>query len=245
MIKKNQDILLVSNERKYLVKCSGKFSTKYGTIDLDKLVGKKLGSKAKMGSESYIAIEPSIVDFIEKGAKRGPQTILPKDASIILAITGLGKESTVVDSGTGSAYLSLFLGAHAKKVYTYERNEDFAKKAQENIERSGLKNIKMTNKDFSACKEKNVDVVTLDMKEPNLTKAKSILKSGGWVSVFCLHMEQIQNVCNQLFELNFTRPTIIENIYRPWQCEIGDHTYTRPKTQMLGHTGFLVFARKL
>lgn len=245
MIKKDQVILLVNQERKYLVKCSGKFSTKYGTADLDNLIGKKLGSKVKMGPESYIAIEPSIVDFIEKGTKRGPQAILPKDASIILAITGLGKDSIVVDSGTGSAYLSIFLGAHAKKVYTYERNPDFAKRAQENIKKSGLKNIILTNKDFSACKEKNADIVTLDMKEPDLKKAKNILKAGGWLAVFCLHMEQVQKVCKQLDSLKFTRPTIIENIYRNWQCEIGDRTYTRPKTQMLGHTGFLVFSRKL
>ena len=244
MIKKDQDILLINKERKYLVKCSGKFSTKYGTVDLDKLIGKKLGSKAKMGSESYIAIEPTIVDFLEKGTKRGPQAILPKDASIILAITGLDSNSIVVDSGTGSAFLSIFLGSHAKKVYTYERNEDFAKRASENIKRSGLKNIKITNADFSKCKEKNVDIVTLDMQEPNIKKARLILKPGGWIAVFCLHMEQVQNVCTQL-EPGFTQPTIVENIYRPWQCQIGDKTYTRPKTQMLGHTGILVFARKI
>ena len=88
MIKKNQKILLLGSERKYLVNCSGKFSTKYGTVDLDKLIGKKLGTKAKMGKESYIAVEPTIVDFIEKGAKRGPQAIIPKDSAMILAVTG-------------------------------------------------------------------------------------------------------------------------------------------------------------
>jgi tRNA (adenine57-N1/adenine58-N1)-methyltransferase len=130
-------------------------------------------------------------------------------------------------------------------VYSYERNPDFAKGAAENVKRSGLENIIITNKDFSTCKEKNADVVTLDMQEPNIKKASNILKPGGWLCIFCLHMEQVQNMCKQLEDMDFTRPMIVENILRNWQCQIGSKTYTRPKTQMLGHTGFLVFSRKL
>ena len=69
---------------------------------------------------------------------RGPQVILPKDFGSILAYTGLGRESRVVEAGAGSGFLMIMLGNVCKKVYSYERNERFYKLAMKNLERSGL-----------------------------------------------------------------------------------------------------------
>ena len=43
------------------------------------------------------------------GLKRGPQAMLPKDIGLVIAYSGIGKESIVVDAGAGSAYLALAL----------------------------------------------------------------------------------------------------------------------------------------
>jgi tRNA A58 N-methylase Trm61 len=59
MITKGQKILLVNKDRKYLVKCEGRFSTKDGTVDLDKMVGKKFGKVVKFGPEKYTVVEPT------------------------------------------------------------------------------------------------------------------------------------------------------------------------------------------
>ena len=101
-----------------------------------------------------------------KGLKRLPQIITPKDASLILAYTGIPPNSKIVDAGSGSGFLSIFLAWYCPKgkVVTYEKREEFAKVVQKNIEKSGLKNIE--------CKNKNI----LDgINEDELEKIKTLL----------------------------------------------------------------------
>lgn len=186
----------------------------------------------------------TIIDFLRK-AKRGPQVILRKDFGIIVAETGCNQNWKVVDAGTGSGFLTLLLGNLGCKVYTYEKEERFYKIAKKNIKNSGLKNIKIKNSDITkGIKEKNLDMITLDMKTPEkvIKHAYKSLKSGGWLVIYSMHIEQIQRVWKELKKYDFENPKILENIQRGWQIE--GRTFTRPKTHMLAHTGFLTFARK-
>ena len=57
-----------------------------------------------------------------------------------------------------------------------------------------------------------------------------------------MHIEQIQKVWKELRKYEFGKVSVLENLVREWQIE--GLTFTRPKTQMLGHTGFLTFIRK-
>ncbi|MGC9005915.1 MAG: rRNA adenine N-6-methyltransferase family protein, partial [Candidatus Micrarchaeia archaeon] len=69
-------------------------------------------------------IKPRLNDFLKK-LKRGPAVVLPKDFGMIVAYSGVNRESTVVDIGGGSGFLALSLARIAKKVVTYERREEF------------------------------------------------------------------------------------------------------------------------
>ena len=89
-IKKNSDVLLYG-PRSYLVKCGGKFSCKYGEINMDKLAGRQFGTKVKAGKSEFTVVRPTIRDYLFKKALRGPQVILPKDTAAIVAHTGCGK----------------------------------------------------------------------------------------------------------------------------------------------------------
>jgi len=187
----------------------------------------------------------TIIDFLKK-AKRGPQVILPKDAGLIVSVTGCSPGWKVVDAGTGSGFLAMFLGNLDCKVYTYEKEKRFYNIAKKNIKNSGLNNIKIKNSDITkGIKEKNLDMITLDMKNPEkvIKHAYKSLKSGGWLVIYSMHIEQIQKVWKELKKYNFEKPKILENIQREWQIE--GRTFTRPKTHMLAHTGFLTFARKI
>ena len=187
----------------------------------------------------------TIIDFLKK-AKRGPQVILPKDMGPIVSVTGCSPEWKVVDAGTGSGFLALFLANLGCKVYTYEKEKRFYNIAKKNIKNSGLKNIKIKNSDITkGIKEKNLDMVTLDMKNPEkvIKHAYKNLKSGGWLVIYSMHIEQIQRVWKELKKYDFKKPRILENIQREWQIE--GRTFTRPKTHMLAHTGFLTFVRKI
>ncbi len=78
--------------------------------------------------------------------KRGPQVILPKDAGIILTYSGVGKNSRVLEAGTGSGYLTRMLANFCKEVITYERDDRFYKLAKKNL--SDVKNVKIKHQDI-------------------------------------------------------------------------------------------------
>lgn len=182
----------------------------------------------------------------EKFLKRGPQIITPKDASLILAYTAAQPGSKVVDAGTGSGFLAIFLATYVRpgKVYTYENDERFVKLAKENIEASGLaKFIQLRNSDVTkGIKEKNVDLVTLDLKDAKkvVKRAYKSLKKGGWLAVYSPTVEHLVGAIKEIKKAEFVEIKTVENIVREWQV---DQT-TRPKTIGLMHTGFLTFAKK-
>lgn len=246
-IRRGQHILLLG-PKSYLVKAEGRFDCEFGGTELDKVVGKKSGLKIKIGKYNFVVVQPTITDFLFKLAKRAPQVVLPKDAATILAVTGVGRDAVVVDAGTGSGFLAMFLANYVGKVHTYEKKKEFYKLAAKNIKKCGLKNIFARFADISkGIKEKNVDLVTLDLEHPEkiIRPAETALRPGGWLAVYCLHVEEVQAVCKALGKRAFGEPKIIDTIQFPWQIQIGKRTWTRPKSTMLGHTGFLVFARKM
>jgi len=235
-------ILLLGRKKNYIIKPI-LFSCEFGTIDLRKLIGKNFGIKIKIGKESFTVVKPNIIDFLRK-AKRGPQIILPKDASLITSITGCSPSWKVVDVGTGSGFLSMFLGNLGCKVYTYEKRKEFYKIAKKNISNFGFKNINLKNSDITkGIKEKDIDLITFDMQYPEkaIKHAFKALKPGGWLVVYSMHVEEVKKVVNELKKYDFINVKILENIQREWQSV---KQFTRPKTYMLAHTGFLTFARK-
>ena len=182
---------------------------------------------------------------ILKKLKRVPQIIMPKDASLILAYTGISPDSLIVDAGSGSGFLAIFLAYYCRKgkVVTYEKRPDFAKVAKKNVKLTGLKNIIVKEKDvLKGIEEKNVDLITLDMKgvEKVIKMSFDALEPGGWLVVYSPYIEQVISVRKEIEKLNFTEIKTVENIVREWR--VGRHTL--PEVSGVMHTGWLTFARK-
>ncbi|MFH1786934.1 MAG: tRNA (adenine-N1)-methyltransferase [archaeon] len=239
---KSGDWVLLSGPRSYVVRVEKKkFSTQHGEIDLGALIGKKYGItvKSHMGVE-FFCLEPRLPDMLRK-IRRMPQIITLKDSGIIAAYTGLSKKDVVIEAGTGSGALCIFLAGIAKKVYSYEIRADFFEVAKKNIRLAGAKNAVLRNKDVCQGVKEKCDVFVLDMGSPELAveTAKKCLKPGGYLIVYSPVIEQVQRVYQKLGGFRYIRTK--EIIEREW--EIGDNK-TRPKTQGIGHTAFLTFARK-
>src|SRR3989338_7188584 len=87
--------------------------TQHGFIKNEDLKKSKEGDtlKSNTGKEFFI-FNPSFIDLYRK-IKRDAQIIPLKDIGLIVAETGIGKETKVLDAGSGSGALACFLAAVA------------------------------------------------------------------------------------------------------------------------------------
>jgi len=240
-------VLLLNGKNSYLVeKSDKKIQTAEGIVNLKQI--KKFDSSVKSHTgKIFFVVKPNLNDILKKRVKRMPQIIMTKDASLILAYTGVMPGSLVVDAGSGSGYLSIFLANYLKpgKIVTYEKDKKFAKVAKENFKSSGLeKFIKLKQKNIlKGIDEKNVDLITLDMKnsEKVVKHAYAALKYGGWLVVYSPYVEQVKAVVKEIKKKGFSETKTVENIVRFW--DVGEHTL--PQRSGIMHTGFMTFARKV
>ncbi|MFA5050192.1 MAG: methyltransferase domain-containing protein [Candidatus Micrarchaeia archaeon] len=180
-----------------------------------------------------------------KKLKRGPAVTLPKDAGTIIAYTGIGKNSKILELGSGSGFLTAQFANIAKEVVSYEKREEFLKVAQSNMKKLGFENVVFKYKDVLEEideEENSFDLVFCDIAEAEQIAEKSylLLKKGGFLSAHCLNIEQAKLLvleCRKFFE----EVILLENITREYDVrEFG----TRPKHLGIMHTAYLVFARK-
>src|SRR3989338_11042927 len=113
-------ILIETNSgKKYLIKdLDEDYHTSYGIISSKDLKGKKTDIKSSTG-KAFLLLDASFPDLWEQ-FQRGPQIILQKDIGLIIAKTGINKNSEVVDAGGGSGSLCLSLANICRKITVYE-----------------------------------------------------------------------------------------------------------------------------
>lgn len=182
--------------------------------------------------------------YLYRRLKRGPQVILPKDIGIVIAYSGVDKDSICVDAGTGSGWLALSLARLCKHVYSYDTREDFIAIAERNRNILGLGNITFKRRDvFKGIDEEEVDLVTLDLpnSERALRHAKRALKDGGAVVGYLPYTEQAKKFVDKLNDLNFADTYTMECILRDMVVR---REGVRPSTKGIWHTAYLTIARK-
>ncbi len=242
-------ILLDERGKKYLVRAERRvLHTDLGFLDLSDLLGKSFGEKVRSHlQKEFVILRPRMSDLLQK-IRRVPQVVLPKDAAQLVAHTGLGPGDLVVDGGTGSGALALFMGHLVRpdgRVVSYEIREDFAEVARENIRLAGLEGVvEVKLRDIrEGIEEREVDVVTLDLPCPEevVPHAERALKPGGYLAVFTPTVDQLQRLYPQLRRFGFAELRTLECLVRDWEVREG---CTRPSTRMLGHTCYLTVARK-
>lgn len=237
---------VVSKEKQYLVRNLSKdVDTFYGKIskgDLAKPAGSVLTSST---GKEFIILDASFADGYAN-MKKLPQTVPLKDAGLIIAETGVNKNSLVVDGGVGSGALAAVLANVVKQVVSYEVREDCIRTAEENIASLGLTNITIKNQSlYEGIDETDVDLVTLDVPEPwrVIPCALKSLKVGGFLVSYSPSVPQVQDFVNAVREeRRLLLVKTVEVIERQWEV---DGRRVRPKTAGIGHSGFLTFVRKL
>ena len=241
-------MILDERGKKYLLKTGEEFQSDLGIIKADVLDEAQIGDEVKSHLDhSFKIIKPNINDFIDIMDRRC-SILLQKDIGHVLAHTGLGAGCRVVDAGTGAGAIALNFGnvvGSEGKVYTYEIREDFAQIAQKNIKNFGIENIEVKNQDIKeGIDEANIDLIFLDLPKPYeiFEEVLEALNLGGWLVVYAPYIEQAEISHRIAKKLGFYNIEITEILERGLEVRAQG---IRPKTRMVGHSGYLLFARKL
>ena len=252
----NTVVVLKNNKHKHLavLKDDQEFVSQNGVIkfnDIRELPSTVTSSK---NHEYYVYI-PSFDEFILL-MKRGPQIIYPKDIGAILIAGNISKNSNILEIGTGSGALTLYLNLILDKksrLFTLDENEKNQRRAQKTIERfvasskiNNLVDVNYINSNLSAFAFNDladkVDTIITDIPEPWEFFLKNQIKQNlNWVS-YLPSISQVEKIVTKLRENNFVNIKITETLNREW---IVDKKIVRPKNEMVGHTGFVVGARYL
>ena len=232
------------------------FHTHRGILAHDDIIGQPDGSVVtnNVGVE-HLALRPLLVDFV-MSMPRGAAIIYPKDAAQILAQADIFPGATVVEAGVGSGALSLWLLraiGPAGRLASFERREEFADVARDNIATflgNDPENWTITLGDLAetlpeTLPAQSVDRVVLDMLAPweCLGSVSDALKPGGVLLCYVATVTQLSRVAEAIRGTGlYTNPDSSETMIRGWHVE---GLAVRPDHRMIGHTGFLITARRL
>lgn len=219
-----------------------------GVLDPKTLVGKEYGMKLTIGNKQFWILHPSLQDKLQ-GLYRHAQIILPRDAAHILMNCAIEPGQTVLEAGIGSGSLTIALAsaiAPNGRVISYDIREEFIEHATKNLRQAGLTHLVTTKiKDVTeGIEEHDLDAIILDIPNPwaAVAYAWKALKIGGYLCTYSPLISQVEQTVKTIEQHPFIECKTFENIQR--EMIVSQHG-TRPSFEMLGHTGYLTFARKV
>jgi tRNA (adenine57-N1/adenine58-N1)-methyltransferase len=235
-----------------LLAVGGRFHTTKGAVDHDELIGQPEGVVvSSVGGTAYLAMRPLLNEYTVT-MPRGAAVIYPKDAAQIAMGADIFPGARVVEAGVGSGALTCTLLraiGPTGRLTSYERREDFATQARTNVDNffgMPLPTWDLVVGDLvENLADAPVDRVILDMLAPweCVEALSAVLVPGG---VFCAYVATTTQLARTVETLRvqggFTEPEATETLIRAWHAE---GLAVRPRHDMVGHTGFLVTARRL
>ena len=223
--------------------------THKGLIDHDALIGVPYGiSIHSHTGEPFYVMRPSIHDEL-MGIRRASQIIYPKELGEILLRLDLRSGSTVIEAGTGSGAMTMAFANAVRPdghVYSYDQRADMLALARANLERVGLDSmIEFVERDIlTGFVHEEVDALFLDVRDPwaYLSQAAQALADGGHLGILVPTTNQIVALLEALEGSVFVDIDVLEIFHRHYKPISGR---LRPEDMMVGHTGYLLFARKI
>lgn len=230
----------------------GVFHTTKGGIAHDDLIDGPDGNVVtSAGGVAYVAFRPVLHEFTVS-MPRGAAVIYPKDAAHIVVQTDIFPGARVLEAGVGSGALTIFLlraVGSGGVVHSYERRPDFAQIARGNVEtffgephpawRLHVGDL------VSELADEPVDRAILDMLAPweCVGAVAGVLVAGGLLCCYVATTTQLARTMDTLrAHGGFTEPQARELSAREWHAE---GLAVRPGHGTSGHTGFLIFTRRL
>jgi tRNA (adenine57-N1/adenine58-N1)-methyltransferase len=231
-----------------------RFFSNRGHFEHDELIGRPEGfTVTSSAGGEYLVFRPLLSEFVVS-MPRGAAVVYPKDAAQIVAMADIFPGARVIEAGVGSGALTCSLlraVGPTGTVSSYERRQEFADVAEQNVTQffAGRHPAwKLTVGDLVEAmdeEEGSVDRVILDMLAPweCIERIAEALSPGGIVCAYVATTTQLGRTVETIrAHGGFTEPQPWETLVRDWHVE---GLAVRPGHKMIGHTGFLVTARRM
>jgi tRNA (adenine57-N1/adenine58-N1)-methyltransferase len=243
-------VLLVGKDQSATIRTvieGQRFECQVGYILYDDLVGTLYGAQVPTHLGHKLFVLPPHTDDIVRHLQREGQIIYPKDLGYIALKLGIRPGIRVIEAGTGSGALTLTLallvGAEGH-VYSYERRTRMRERATANLRRVGLLDrVTFHQRDIAeGFIERDVQALFLDVREPHdyLPQAREALRGGGFLGAIVPTLNQVIALVAALHAGPWFYLEVEELLLRSYKTA---PARVRPDDQMVGHTGFLIFAR--
>jgi tRNA (adenine57-N1/adenine58-N1)-methyltransferase len=234
----------------------GAFGTHRGELKHDDIIGKPEGSViSNHNGIEYLAFRPLLTDFV-LSMPRGANIVYPKDSALIVTMGDIFPGAKVVEAGVGSGGLSMYLLraiGESGSLDSFERRSEFAEIAKANVVTQFGYEPKNWNIHIGDLQERlsqvvatsEADRVVLDMLAPweCVEETAEALVPGGLVIGYVATVTQLSRFTEALRDSgHFAEPEAFETLFRTWHLQ---GLAVRPDHRMIGHTGFLVTARRL
>ncbi len=252
MPEENQLVLLISPRGKRYLRTldpTDALHTGDGVLAMQDVAAAQFGQMVLTHTgQPYRLMRPTLFD-LAMGVRRQTQIIYPKEMGTILVRLGIGPGTRVIEAGSGSGSLTLAL-SHAVgetgRVYTHERRPEFSALAAKNLKRAGLGgNVEFIERDIAeGFAVSGVDALFLDVRTPwaYLGHVAEAVAPGAPVGFILPTVNQVDELVAALEDGPFGHIEVLETLERRWKAVPGR---MRPEDRMIGHTGFLVFARQM
>ncbi|WP_117236846.1 tRNA (adenine-N1)-methyltransferase [Thermus sediminis] len=244
-------LLKDSKGRAFLVKArkGGVFHHHRGMVPHEALLEAGPGGRVKTHLGEELSVHrPTLEEYVLQ-MKRSATPTYPKDAGAILTLLDLSPGMRVLEAGTGSGGLTLFLARAVGPeglVDTYERRPQHLKQAVENIRAFWrVENIRFHEGGLEEAplEKEAYDGVALDLMEPwrVLPQAVEALKRDRFLVAYLPNITQALELIAQAEGLPLALERVLEVGWREWEVRL---PVAHPRFQQVGHTAFLVAFRK-
>jgi tRNA (adenine57-N1/adenine58-N1)-methyltransferase len=240
-------LLFVNGDREFLLEPGAEFGTDLGVLDVPPDVEPGDTVETHLG-EAFAVREPRGPDLFDHFERTGAP-MMPRDVGLLVGHTGASRGDRVLDAGTGTGVLAAYLGRVDAEVLSYERDPEFADVARENMALAGVadrvtvRTGDLTDDLAALADGPPFDLLTLDTEDAPavVERAPDLLVSGGFVAVYSPFVEGTRAAETAAREAGLSEVTTFETIQR--RMEFGERG-SRPSTAGVGHTGYLLFARR-
>lgn len=217
----------------------------------DDALGAPDGVRIRGGRGEYFHVVSASIVQHTLGMTRHAQIVYPKDMAMLVTWGDVHPGARVVEGGFGSGALSMALlraVGPTGHLTTYELQAEPANRARKNVEALfggpvAHHTVKIGDI-YAGIDERDVDRVILDVPEPwdVVPHAIVALRPGGLLAAYVPTTVQLQRMVLTLeATAAFVCVEALETLLRPWHVS---GRSVRPQMKMIGHTGFLIFARR-